>query len=425
MARNIVAWDDSLTIMDEFLDELDYAYMTAKTQKGEVLKTQIDDFVNRLQEDGTLVELQKKWFDGKDLETIDIMDYSQLKADNGTLTVALFQCQPFSFLKENGYGGYDVEILALFCQEQGMALEIVDANVDGVLPLVQSEKCQIGAGGFTVTEERKESVLFSNPTYTGGTALMVIKDAGTGGATEGGGFIDNIKESFNKTFIREDRWKLFVFGIGTTLLITVMSVILGTILGFAAFMACRNGNPFANGITKFSVWLIQGTPVVVLLMIFYYIVFSKLSIPGTAVSIIVFTLLFGAAVYSMLKVGIGAIDPGQMEAAYALGYSDRKAFFRVVLPQAWPHIMRNFKGQIVSLIKATAIVGYVAVQDLTKMGDIVRSRTYEAFFPLISVAIIYFALAGILTFVVNKIEFRIDPRHRSEEDILKGVNFDD
>lgn len=99
----------------------------------------------------------------------------------------------------------------------------------------------------------------------------------------------------------------------------------------------------------------------------------------------------------------------------------RKAFYRVILPQALPHFMPVFRSEIKALIKATAVVGYVAVQDLTKMGDIVRSRTYEAFFPLIAVAVIYFVLAAILTFIVDRIEFRINPRRRTKEDILKGV----
>ena len=206
-----------------------------------------------------------------------------------------------------------------------------------------------------------------------------------------------------------------------TLLITILSIIFGTILGFWVFMLCRNGNPIANTITDFCVWLVQGMPMVVLLMILYYIVFGSFAISGAAVSIIGFTLVFGSAVFGMIKAGVGAIDKGQLEAAYTLGYTNRHAFYRIILPQAMPHFMPAYKGEITAIIKATAIVGYVAVQDLTKMGDIVRSRTYEAFFPLIAVAIIYFILAAILTFLVNRIELRIDPKKRTLEQIKKEV----
>jgi len=143
------------------------------------------------------------------------------------------------------------------------------------------------------------------------------------------------------------------------------------------------------------------------------------------VAVIGFTLTFGSAVFGLLKMGVGAVDIGQYEAAYALGYSNRRTFFKIILPQALPHVLPAYKGEIVSLIKATAIVGYIAVQDLTKMGDIVRSRTYEAFFPLIAVTIIYFVLEELVGMLVSRITVDFDPKHRKAEKILKGVKIDD
>jgi polar amino acid transport system substrate-binding protein len=190
-------------------------------------------------------------------------------------------------------------------------------------------------------------------------------------------------------------------------------------------MLCRKGGKLSNSIADFLVWLIQGMPVVVLLMILYYVVFAKSSIDGAVVSVIAFTLVFGVAVFGMLKMGVGAVDNGQKEAAYALGFSDMRTFFRIILPQAIPHFLPSYKAEVISLIKATAVVGYIAVQDLTKMGDIVRGRTYEAFFPLIAVAILYFILGGILTTVISRIEIDINPKKRREADILKGINTND
>jgi polar amino acid transport system substrate-binding protein len=161
---------------------------------------------------------------------------------------------------------------------------------------------------------------------------------------------------------------------------------------------------------------------VVLLMVLYYIVFGSVSISGIAVAVIGFTLTFGSSVFSLLRMGVGTIDQGQYEASYALGYSNRRTFFRIILPQAIPHILPAYKSEIVSLIKATAIVGYIAVQDLTKMGDIVRSRTYEAFFPLIAITVIYFLLEGLLILLINRILIRTNPRRRKKKSLLKGVN---
>jgi len=126
-------------------------------------------------------------------------------------------------------------------------------------------------------------------------------------------------------------------------------------------------------------------------------------------------------VYSMLVSGVKAVDSGQTEAAYALGFDDRDTFFHLILPQAAQHFMPTYRGEIVALIKASAIVGYITVQDLTRIGDIIRSRTYEPFFPIVSVAVIYFILAGIMTGITDRIISGIDPMKRTEEDILKGI----
>ncbi len=208
----------------------------------------------------------------------------------------------------------------------------------------------------------------------------------------------------------------------TTILITLASILFGTVLGFLIYMGCRTGNKAARWFAKVYVWFVQGMPAVVLLMILFYIIFARVEIGGTIVAIIAFSLVFGSSVYGMLSTGVGAVDQGQTEAAYALGFGDLHTFFKIILPQAIPHFLPTFKGEAVSLVKATAIVGYIAVQDLTRMGDIVRGRTYEAFFPLIAVAIIYFLLGGILRIIIGLIEKKTNPRNRDPKTILKGVD---
>lgn len=418
--RNMQAEDDSITMLPELLDAQSYAFCFKKNGEKEALCAELSEYLRSLKEAGTMEELQEKWLDQANLTELEMTDYRDLPPVNGTVHLGIFQDPPFNLY--NGdlelYVGYETELMTLFCQEYGYALEITDMNVDALLPAVQSGKCDVACGCISVTEERKESILFSEPDYVGGTALMVLKaDAGEGS----GNFFSSVKSSFEKTFLREGRWKLFLEGIGTTLLITVLSAIFGTLLGFLVFLLCRKGNPVANGITKACVWLIQGMPVVVLLMVFYYIIFGAVKIPGTVVSVVAFTLVFGASVFAIIKTGVGTVDKGQTEGAYALGYTDRQTFYKVIFPQALPHMMPAYKGEITSLVKATAVVGYVAVQDLTKMGDIVRSRTYEAFFPLIAVAVIYFILAALLIFIVKRIEIRIDPKRRTREQILKGT----
>ena len=412
-----VAASNSDLKIETMLDHTDLAALFARSDRGQALRDQYSAFVEKLWADGTMEEIREKWFSG-DESRYTLPVYEALPAVNGTLRMALDPAlPPFTFVLNGDEVGYDVDIAARFCEANGYALKIVPMDFNGVIASVQSGKCDFAACGITVTAERAESVLFSSPTYHSGTAMATIQ-----GTAESAGFWAGIGESFEKTFIREDRWQLFLEGIGTTMLITLLAILLGTALGFAMFMICRNGNRFANAATRACTWLVQGTPTVVLLMILYYVVFGSVSVSGITVAVLGFTLTFGAAVYGLIRMGVGTIDRGQYEAACALGHSSRHTFFRIILPQAIPHILPAYQSEVVSLIKATAVVGYIAVEDLTRMGDIIRSRTYEAFFPLIAITVIYFALEALLGFAVSRVRIHIDPRKRSREKILKGCS---
>ncbi len=414
---------EEITYVPEYLNRFEFGLVFPKNEKGEQLRDEFNAFLRQFRASGKLDEVEAAWF-GDDESIQQVPEIPEGK--KGTLKMATeAQYEPFEYIRNGQIVGYDIEMVARFCIENGYGLEIVDMNFDGVLPSVQTNKCDFAAAGIAITAERAESVLFSEPNFIGGTVAAVLRSESTDKTGKGEGFWAGIADSFNKTFLRENRWELFANGILTTLIITVLSILLGTLLGFAVFMLCRKGNRAALGATRFSMWLVQGMPMVVLLMILYYVIFGSVSISGMTVAVIGFTLTFGASVYSLLKIGVGAVDNGQYEAAYALGYSDRRTFFRIILPQALPHVISAYKGEITGLIKATAIVGYIAVTDLTKMGDIVRSRTYEAFFPLIAVTIIYFILEGIFSFLVNRISVRFNPKRRSSQKVLKGVKIDD
>ena len=211
------------------------------------------------------------------------------------------------------------------------------------------------------------------------------------------------------------------------MLISIMSAVCGTLLGFGLYMLSRSEKKFiqrlTKGFAKVYSRIIEGTPVVVVLMILFYVIFGKIKdMSGILVAIIGFTLTFGAFVYDHMTVSVNSVDRGQTEAAYALGYTRNKTFFRMILPQAMTIFLPSYCGQAVDLIKATAVVGYVAVNDLTKMGDIIRSNTYEAFFPLIATAVIYFLLTWIISLLLGAVKRRFEPKLRSKNDILKGIN---
>ena len=421
VVQYVMKENDDVTYIPEYLDTYQFAFVFPRTEGGEALRSQFNEFLAGLRKAGRLDTLKEKWFAEDEAEK-SMPDYAAFPAGNGVLRLATAAgYAPFEYVRGNGIVGYDMEIAALFCEAYGYGLEIVDMNFDGILPSIQSGKCEFAGAGIAITPERAESVLFSDASFTGGTVMAVRK----AGYRPTGPFWDNVRRSFEKTFLREDRWKLFAQGIGATLLITVLSILLGTAVGFGVFLLCRKGNIAANGITRFSIWLVQGMPVVVLLMILYYIVFGAVAISSILVAVVGFTLTFGASVFGLLKMGVSAVDPGQYEAACALGHTERRTFFRIILPQAVPRILPAYQSEIIGLIKATAIVGYIAIQDLTKVGDIVRSRTYDAFFPLISITVIYFGLEALFGFAVSRIRVGIDPKKRTRERILKGVKTDD
>lgn len=409
------------TVIDKKIGSVPTAYVFPKTEKGGYLQAQMNEFLRELRENGEMEHLKTVWA-GIDESRKVMTDYKALPDINGRLRFATEgDFPPFDYVRDDVTVGYDVEIAARFCEKYGYALDVDIMNFSALMPAVQAGKYDFAASGIAVTDERKEMVLFSDPNIEDGIVVMVR-------AAKAPGFITNIwnsvSESFERTFLRENRYRLFWQGILKTLLITVLSIFFGTALGFCVFMLCRNGNPVANGITNLCFWLVQGMPGVVLLMILYYVIFGSTSVSGIWVAVIGFTLTFGAAVFGLLKLGVGAIDRGQYEAAMAMGFSDLRTFFRIILPQAIPHVLDAYTGEITGLLKATAVVGYIAVQDLTKMGDIVRSRTYEAFFPLIAVTIIYFVLEGIFGFIMKLVRRRLDPKRRDSSSILKGISHD-
>jgi ABC-type amino acid transport system permease subunit len=179
----------------------------------------------------------------------------------------------------------------------------------------------------------------------------------------------------------------------------------------------------AQGSKDFAGWLIGGIPTVLLLMVLYYLIFvGWASLDGTWVAIICFAILFGYAVFEILSTSVSAIGKGQEEGARALGYNSTQTFFHVILPQALRVAFPQIKSELVSLIKETSIVGYISIADLTRMSDIVRGRTYEAFFPLITTTVIYFGLIWLILFVVKRVEIQMTFRPLRIEKIKRGIN---
>ena len=416
-------WEGAeISVVDEPLKETDVGFIFGKNS-GLGLCEQMDAFISSAQASGLLDELNNKWFGST--EPTDHPDYASLTGENGTIRVAVApDLKPVSYFKVDTVSGYEMDILTAFAKEYGYKLNVTPVTFDAILPGVTSGKYDMGAGGINITEERRQSVDFSQSHMAADVVMVVKAEDDTSVAQHD--FWSDVKESFEKTFIREDRWKLIVEGIGITMLISICAAATGSLLGFGLYMLSRSDvkllQKLAKGVAKVYSRIIAGTPVVVILMILFYVIFGKIrDMSGIVVAIIGFTLTFGAFVYDHMTVSVDSVDRGQIEAAYALGYTKNKTFFRIIFPQAMNIFLPSYCGQAVELIKATAVVGYVAVNDLTKMGDIIRSNTYEAFFPLIATAVIYFLLTWAMAALLGLVKRHFEPKRRSAEMILKGV----
>ena len=416
--RYIMATEEhSLECIDERPEKYDYGFAFPKTEDGKNLRDEFNEFLSRLKESGEKEEIEKRWFSA-DQSLHKLPELKGAAPGKATLRLAVESLTvPFVYLEGSTISGYEIDLAYRFCNEYGYGLEIKDMSFDAIIPSLSSGMCDFGCTCINITEERAESVYFSDPDYHGGAVLAIRKpDANTAADGTNNGFFDSIALSFEKNFIREDRWKLILEGVATTMVITALSIVLGTLLAFGICMFRRTGSRLAAAISDIYVKLLQGTPMVVLLMILYYVVLGKSGLSAVWVAIVGFSLNFGAYASEIMRSGIESIDGGQREAALALGYSENQAFFRFIFPQAAARFVPVYVQEIVSLLKSTSVVGYIAIQDLTKMGDIIRSRTYEAFFPLIATAVIYFILAWIMTMILKAAAGLITPDRKKHGD---------
>lgn len=416
-----------LEIASEFLT--DEKLCIGVNKNNPKLYAEVNEVMNKFLTDGTVDAAVDHWIkpDGSAYDNVETP-----KLENAPkIKVAIVSSrEPTTFMMDNRYVGLDIEIIDRILYELGYQPEYMDMEWGAVIVAIGSGKADMTLGMYN-TPERAEKLLFTDPYFTNPQLLVARKTAGAqteqtavvrealDGATGSTSFSEGLKQSFRRTFITEDRWKLVLNGLMVTVLLSVCSGVFGSILGFGICMLRRSQRRLAYIPAAGFIRLIQGTPIVVLLMILYYIIFGKMDISAILVAILGFSVNFSVYVSEMLRTGIDAVDRGQIEAARALGFTKVRTFWKITFPQAARHFLPIFKGEFISMVKMTSVVGYIAIQDLTKVSDIIRSRTLEAFFPLVVTAVLYFIVANTLTILLSHLEIRLDPKRRKS--VLKGV----
>jgi His/Glu/Gln/Arg/opine family amino acid ABC transporter permease subunit len=226
-------------------------------------------------------------------------------------------------------------------------------------------------------------------------------------------------ENFYKTLIYDQRYLLILEGLKNTLIITVGATILGIILGLVIALIKNNykenrTHKFLNAIANIYVAIVRGTPVLLQLMIIYYIIFKTSNISILFIGMLAFGLNSGAYVSEIFRTGIESIDKGQMEAGKSLGLSYTQIMRYIILPQAIKNAMPALGNEFVTLIKETSVAGYIGIIDLTKSGDIIASRTYDYLFPLTITAFIYLVLTLGITKILKRFERRTNNAQNSK-----------
>lgn len=381
------------------------------SQDQEVINS-FNEFLLVIQADGTLKGMQDRWLS----ETLDLnMSIPNIPntGENGFLKVVTCgDSLPYAYIGANGeLTGFSVEMALRFGAYIGKRVEFADVEFGGLINYIVSEKADISLANMAITEERKQSVLFTEPFFDEQHGILTLKaydeTPATSSIKTSKGFIEWIKTGIERNLITDNRWKMVINGLCVTMIISLAAQISGTIFGcFICFILTRK-NRFIKWIGNFYCALIHGTPVVVLLMITYYIIFGSSRMSSVIIAIFAFTMVEGAIIAQNLKGAIDTVDIVEIEAARSIGFSAVKAFITVTLPQAVRRALPSYTNGFIELVKSTAIVGYIAIQDLTRAGDIIRSRTYDAYFPLLLVAVIYLIVTAICVwifkFIVKKL----------------------
>ena len=306
------------------------------------------------------------------------------------------------------WAGYipQYEAVALTAELSGLAAGIYDICADSIVP----------------SEERLETINVTDPLMTDEYFLLVRREPVMVRVPKASIFLKNMKDSIRRTFITEDRYKILLSGLRVTIMLSLLAGLFGTVLGAVICYLRTRRNPLVSAFASLYIRIFRSLPVVVLLLVLNYIVFRKSGLGAFWICSITFSIEFSAYCSEIFRSGINAVPPGQARAATALGFGRFQTFYSVIWPQALVHLLPSYSGQLIATVKMTAVAGYISVVDLTKASDIIRSRTYEAFFPLFFTSLVYILLCFLLVALLRILEKKVHPEQRHvRKDVLQIV----
>ena len=367
-------------------------------RKGDSLAASFSAFLEDFQASGELEQRIRFWTERSEVAPEEIPVISN-EGKGAPLRIGTGQdIPPLSYLAGNRWTGIEVELAERFGAFLGRPVEIRDFDFASLILGLQTKAVDMICGSIFITEERQQQVDFTAPYTVIHPAYFVLDN---NAAVHRSSFRERIKDSFHQNLVVEDRWKYITSGLLVTLRISLLSILLGSLLG-ALICAMRLSRRKSLQRTA-SVYqsLMNGIPMLVLLLIMFYVVLAGSGLSAAGIAVIAFALHFAAGAASVFASGIRSVPAGQTEAGLALGFNKTRTFLEIVLPQAIRNALPRFKGNCISLLKGTSIVGYISIQDVTRAGDMIRNRTFDAFLPLAVVTLIYFVLAWAIGYLLD------------------------
>jgi polar amino acid transport system substrate-binding protein len=383
-------------------------------RKDNPLRGDFNRFLTEIRHNGVYDDMMSRWIDKRERRMPDI----EVANPTGKLVVgSTGGSMPFSGVQDGEMVGFDIELTRRFAAFMGKEAEISDMEFGGLIAAAAAGKVDLIAASIYITDERKQEIDFSDPYFDMESWAVIRKSDLAGAATAAQptrqlSFFEKVADSFHNNIILEKRYLLIWNGLKVTVLISILATIFGTALGALVCFMRMSPSALLSVPAKIYISILRGMPVLVLLMLIFYVVFASVNISPILVAVIAFGMNFAAYVAEIYRSGIQGVERGQTEAGIAMGFTKVQTFVFIVLPQTVQRILPVYKGEFISLVKMTSIVGYIAVQDLTKASDIIRSRTFDAFFPLVMVAILYFLISWSLMQFLGYVERATDPKHK-------------
>lgn len=404
-AKAFTKRNSDLSILEEEFAIEEYAICVSK--ENPELTQAINEALAELKEEGTLDQIIDNYISGEDYEYVSP---EGLTYENGTLVMATNATfPPYEYYEDNQIVGIDADMMKAVADKLNYDLKIEDMEFDSIITAVVGGKADVGVAGMTVTEDRLKNIDFTD-SYTTAKQVIIVRN---GKAST----LLSIKDSFYQNFVEDNRYQYLLTGLKNTLIIALFACLLGLVIGFviAVIRAThdKTGNlVILDALCRVYLTVIRGTPTMIQVLIIYYVIFASADISKILVAIIAFGINSGAYVAEIIRGGIMSLDVGQFEGARSLGLTHTQTMIHVVLPQTIKNTMPALVNEFIVLFKETSISGYIGLQDLTMSGNIIRGITYQAFFPLITIACIYLIIVMLLTAAANKLERSLKKNER-------------